>query len=84
MVRVLRAGRWVWATYGRFVRLSGIFILFLLASELVSDLAFRASGAVMIGLALGILVLASLFIRLGQLKGVGAGRLTTATPQQSV
>ena len=69
MVRVLRAGRWLWATYGPFIRLSAFCILFLLTSELVSDLVFRVSGAAMIGLAVGVLVLASLLIRLGQLKG---------------
>jgi hypothetical protein len=67
---MLRAGRWLWAAYGPFIRLSAFCILFLLASELVSDLAFRVSRAAMVGLALGILMLASLLMRLRQLRGV--------------
>jgi hypothetical protein len=56
------------ATYGRFVRVGAICVLFLVGSELVSKLAFRVSHATMIALAVGILVLASLFIRRDQLK----------------
>jgi hypothetical protein len=83
MERVLRAGRWLWATYGRFIRLSAVCIVFLVASELVSDLAFRVSHAAMVGLALGILVLASLFIRRDLLKS-GWRRAQHRHPQQSV
>jgi len=83
VVRVQRAGRWLWATYGRFIRLSATCVLFLLASELVSVLAFRVSRAAMIGLALGILVLASLFIRLGQLQAGWRRTAHHARSQQS-
>ena len=67
----MRAGRWLWAVYGRSIRVGAICILFLVASELVSKLAFRVSHATMIALAVGILVLAWLFIHRDQLK---AGR----------
>ena len=68
METVLRAGRWLWATYGPFIRLTAIYILFLVASGLAAELADRVSHAALIGLALSILVLASLLIRLGQPK----------------
>jgi hypothetical protein len=82
VAQVLRTGRWLWATYGRFIRLSAVCVLFLVVSELVSDLAFRVSHAAMIGLALGILALAWLFIRGNQLKS-GFPRAQRRHPQQS-
>jgi len=81
---VLRAGRWLWATYGRFAWLCGICALFLVASGLAAELADRVSHIALIGLALGILVLASLLIRLGQLKGGWRGTADHRHTQQSV
>jgi O-antigen ligase len=68
MVGVLRAGRWLLGTYGRFIWLCVICALFLVASGLAAELAYRVSHAALIGLALGILAAAYPFTRRDELK----------------
>ncbi len=83
VTRVLRAGRWLLATYGRFTWLCGACALFLVASGLVAELADRVSHAALIGLALGVLVAAYPLSRRDQLKA-GSHRKRQRHAHQSI